>query len=152
MGQHATHDIKLRDNARGFKLLDDELGMPIPNTPLWSITDIRFGHLQDWPLEVALMRDAAQLNLIFRDVVSFRAQDESEILSHWAARGNEQVAVGSIYQIEQSAYLDEFSTSTSAITDLDIHHYLIAGYDLCVEVLATRPPELSQDVSHTTSG
>ncbi|KQP16658.1 hypothetical protein ASF26_02170 [Methylobacterium sp. Leaf93] len=131
----------------GFKLLDDAMRMPAPATPLWSIVDIRFAHLHDWPLQVMLEREASQLLLTFHDVLSFRANDHTAIANYWIVRSEEQVAVGSIYQIGTSTYLDEFSQSTSALGGLQIIHYLIAGYDLCVEVLAIRPPEIVVNVS-----
>ncbi len=128
--------------VRGFELLDSALGMPVPQTGLWSIVDVRFGHLQNWPLELTLQRQASQLRLTFRDVVSFRGHDESEIDGHWLARAAEQVAVGSVYRINASTYLDEFAEGTAALMGQQLTHYLIASIDLCVEVLATSPPEL----------
>jgi hypothetical protein len=128
--------------VRGFELLDGMLGIPVPPTPLWSIVDVRFGHLQDWPLELTLERNASRLGVVFRDVTSFRAHDESEIISHWVTRADEQVAVGSVYRLNASTYLDEFAGSTAALVGQQITHYLISGLDLCVEVLATSPPQV----------
>lgn len=134
--------------VRGFNLLDDALGMPAPATHLWSIVDIRFAHLQNWPLEITLERGARRLLLTFRDVVSFRAHDHTSITNHWITRADEQVAVGSIYRIDTSTYRDEFTESTPALCGLEMIHYLIAGYDLCVEVVAIGSPEVVESISH----
>jgi hypothetical protein len=128
--------------VRGFELLDAVLGMPVPLKPLWSIVDVRFGSMQSWQLELRLEREATQLVVTFRDVISFRAHDESEITGHWAAREDEQVAVGSVYRIDASTYRDEFLESTAALAGQQLTHYLIAGFDLCVEVLASSLPEM----------
>ncbi|MCC0804961.1 hypothetical protein FPV16_01780 [Methylobacterium sp. W2] len=84
--------------------------------------------------------------LTFHNVISFCAHDHTTITNYWIVRSEEKVAVGSIYQIGTSTYLDEFSQSTPALFGLQIIHYLIAGYDLCVEVLAIRPPEIVVNV------
>lgn len=126
----------------GFTLLDLELGLPQPLTPLWTISDIRFGHRQSWPLELLLERGGDTVRLIFREVVSFRAHDESEILTYWTARPVGS-PIGSIYRIAESDYLAEFADSTAALMGQPMTHYLVAGNDLCVEVLASQPPALS---------
>lgn len=133
--------------VRDFELLDSAVGMPLPPTPLWSIVDVRFGHPQGWALELTLEREASQLRLTFDRVVSFRAHDESEIINHWAARADERVAVGSVYRIGASTYLDEFAGGTAALIGLQFTHYLIAGFNLCVEVLASSPPAVELNVS-----
>jgi len=128
--------------VRGFQLLDGSLEFSHWPNGLWSIVDVRFGHLQDWPLVLTLKNGNVEVILTFTGVVSFRAHEESEIINHWIARANEGVPVGLLYSIADSAYLDEFAESTSALAAQDFRHYLVAGYDLCVEVLAIAPPQL----------
>lgn len=128
--------------VRGFELLDRQLGLPPPTTPLWNIADVRFAHRYDWPLELTLERDSNRLELVFCDVVSFRAQSESEILAHWHARAEERIDIGTLYRINASTYLDEFAASTAAFAQQPFVHYLVAGLDLCVEVLAIALPKV----------
>lgn len=128
---------------RGFRLLDQRLfPQSGDGAGLWSVTDIRFGHKQDWPLEVRLERGGDECLITFENVASFRAQDESEILGYWSTREAEAVPVGTIYAIVESPYRDEFRDSVASST-APLTHYLIAGYDLCVEVLAGQPPMVS---------
>lgn len=112
--------------------------------PLWSITDVRFGHRQDWPLHVRLQRGSNAMKLIFESAVSFRAHDESEILGHWQQRTHEGVPVGTVYEIAESSYLNELSAGVNGLARAPTKHFLVAGNDLCVEVLATAPPKVAQ--------
>lgn len=131
--------------TRGFRLLDGEMMQRVGGgSPLWAITDVRFAHLVNWPLHLRLERNGTAIDLVFDEVVSFRAEDESEILGHWRQRSEENVPVGTIYEIAVSTYLSEFASGTAGLTNAPIKHYLVAGYDLCVEVLATAPPRVAQ--------
>ncbi len=129
--------------VRGFRLLDQRLfPQSGESARLWIVTDVRFGQRQDWPLEVRLEREGDECLITFENVVSFRAQGESEIRGYWSTRQAEAVSMGTIYAIEESAYRDEFRDSVAA-SSAPLTHYLIAGYDLCVEVLAGQPPMVS---------
>src|SRR4029450_854178 len=99
---------------------------------LWLITDVRFGHLQDWPLHLRLERGDTAIEMVFANVVSFRAHDESEIMGHWQQRNDEKVPSGTLYELAGSTYLEEFADGTTGIMNRPLKHYLVAGYDLCV--------------------
>ena len=107
------------------------------------ITDVRFGHRQGWPLELRLERNGSAIDVVFQDAVRFRAHDESEIIGHWLTRAEEGVDVGTIYAIESSTYKDELASGAAALV-APLTHFLVAGYDLCVEVLSTSPPTISK--------
>ena len=74
--------------------------------------------------------------------MSFRAQDEEEMGAYWAACSSERVKVGTIYLIENSSYKEDFQFFAEHGVTLDrgFSHYLIAGYNLCVEALTYKPP------------
>jgi hypothetical protein len=77
---------------------------------------------------------------MFDDAASFRVQDEGEIVDYWGAREHEKVPVGTIYTIDESLYRSEFQNGGISGWSGILTHYLIAGYDACVEVLTKAEP------------
>jgi len=123
---------------KGFKLIDSLLAQMGGGASLWAVNDIRFVSV-GWPLRMTLERTWKRVRLSFESIASFPAHDEPEILGYWRARAAESVPIGTLYEIEESTYKNEFANSTAAM-DAPLTHYLIAGHDLCVEVLSANPP------------
>lgn len=126
----------------GFTLLETQPPHPGDGRSLWEIVAVEFGHETDWSLRIEMEDGERKIAVAFPTVVSFRAQDESEMLFYWPTRDNEGVAIGTLYAIKHSLYKDEFREGGIASTAAEVTHYLVAGYNLCVEALATEPPSV----------
>jgi len=107
---------------------------------LWEIIDVSYGHSTDWTLTARLEDEANSTEIRFPHIVSFRAHDEREMLDLWATRAKEGVGVGTIYVVADSPYRTELSEAGATGMCEPLTHYVIAGTNLCVEVLATVPP------------
>ena len=108
---------------------------------LWEIIDVSYGHSTGWMLIARLEDQANSIEIRFPHIVSFRAHDEREMLNLWAARDKEGVSVGTLYVVADSSYKTE--VGDGGVTGMcDV----IAGTNLCVEVLATVPPLIDRPV------
>jgi hypothetical protein len=127
--------------VQGFKLLDSELGIPLGQVTPFQICEIHFGFEPHRELRISLGGDSLLKYILFDDPVSYRAQDERDMLEYWSARSQEKVSTGGIYQISESLYLSELSKGVSSF-ERSLSHYLILGEDICVEVIAYEPPQM----------
>ena len=136
----------------GFRLLDGELHWPPTGRHLWDIVQVDFGRKTDWQLRLELTRNGQTVKVVFDDVISFRVHDEAEIAEYWTTREKEGVAVGTVYALRKSAYLDEIGRGISAISHaLPMSYFLLTGNDTCVEVIGPQPPRLIREASSADS-
>jgi hypothetical protein len=126
--------------VQGVTLLDSELGMPRPRG-LFEITEVCFSIGGEPQLRVEIKGEGWIGLIIFDAPASHRVQDERDLLTYWQARDSERVPVGTAYEIRESAYLDEMSKSVSGM-ETRLLHYLFAGRDICVEVIAAEGPRV----------
>jgi len=126
----------------GFTLLHG--GGYHPGGWLGRVIDVRVGHVTDYALDIRLEQRSGDVILRFPSPLSFRVQEERDLMDYWCARSGEGVPVGVLYAIARSSYLDEFAGTISGQTHV-VTHYLVAGDDLCVEVLSDRSPELPDE-------
>jgi hypothetical protein len=124
----------------GFKLLDEELGLHVPT--LGDFVQINFGHSEKWRLVAKYESSIDPLWIVFDKIVSFRVQDEREILSYWSARDKEGVPISFAYEIAVSNYLSELKQGFTGVTERSIHHFLLGGQNTCLEVLACDRPDI----------
>ncbi|MDO9471839.1 MAG: hypothetical protein Q7J28_02200 [Caulobacter sp.] len=124
---------------KGFTLLDSALGVPLHSRNLFEVVGVRFGFEPYRQLQIELLASGWRGEITFDYPVSFRAHDEGEIIAYWTARAAEDVGVGTCFRIAKSDYLSELSQGVSGLHE-ELTHYLVAGLDLCVEVLSTSPP------------
>ena len=127
--------------VRGFKLLDDKMGITLGRSAPFPISQVWFGFEPYRGLRISLDDGGMYGEIVFDDPVSHRVQDERDMLHYWSARSSEGVAVGSLYSIAESAYLSELSGGVSSF-ERDLSHYLVLGSDICVEVISYEPPQL----------
>lgn len=133
--------------ARGFTLLDRTLGAPRPNSRLLTVVDVAYGHATDWRLRVTL-EDHRETTVWFENPTVFRVLDDGELLDYWGRRSEENVAVGTLYSIRESPFLAQLGagvTAQSLGVGESLTHYLIAGMDVCVEVISGAPPTFADE-------
>lgn len=135
--------------VRGFKLLDDEFGIVVGRGAPFSIGQVCFGFEPYRGLRISVDDGDMSGEIVFDDPVSHRVQDERDMLHYWSARSGEGGAVGRLYSVAESAYLAELSGGVSSF-ERDLRHYLVLGDDICVEVIAYQPPQLT--IRDTRSG
>ena len=118
-----------------FTLLEEQPPSPASAKMLWEIVAVEYGRGTGWELAITMESDGQFILLTFANVVSFRAQDEGNMLEYWPIIKREGVAVGTIYEIGRSTYKDEFQANSVAGIAMPLTHYLVAGNNLCVEPL-----------------
>lgn len=129
-----------------FTLVRDVLPSPSGEERLWSVCNVSYGERTNWNLLVGLSSRERFAKLRFGDVVSFRVQDEGEMLEYWAVRDHENVSVGPLYLIGDSDYKRDIEDGglTGMTEKVPLFHYLLAGDAICVEVITTAPPVFSE--------
>jgi hypothetical protein len=127
----------------GFSLLDDELNWPRIGRTLWDIVQVDYGHRTKWELRIELEHDGRLAEAVFDHVVSYRVHDEREIFQYWAALARENAPVGTIYVIQKSDYLNEIKRGSTGLVTKSLRHFLLAGMNICVEVIGSGNPTLS---------
>jgi hypothetical protein len=128
--------------AKGFTSLDQQLGLP-REAVLWcDIIQIDFGHRTDWILVAEYDTPGGTLWLTVDKPVSHRVHDERELLAYWNQREAEGAPVSASYEIETSAYLDELREGLTGLVGSELRHFLIGGLNICLEVIATTPPQV----------
>ena len=131
---------------QGFQLLDNAFRLARRGPRLrWDVIDVRFGRGTGGALVAELSNGFdAPVRRLFPAPVSFRVQDERELLPYWRRRDEEGVAPGALYQLGDSAYLSEISLGVSGFLEQALTHFLIAGAHTCLEVIATAAPQLER--------
>lgn len=122
----------------GFTLLND--GGYERDRTLWKIIGINCGYGTDYSLLVTLETGDGESVITFDAPLAYRVQEERDLLHYWSARDREGVPIGVLYTVDRSPYRSEFLNTISA-QEHPFQHYLVAGYDLCVEVLTARSPQ-----------
>ncbi len=125
---------------QGFTLLDGALDVPMAAGNLFDVVGLCFDVQPHPQLQIEVQSSTWCGEIIFDYPVSFRAHDEAEIINYWAARAAEDGGVGTFFRIEKSDYLSELSQGVSGLHNQELNHYLVAGLDLCVEVISTSLP------------
>jgi len=126
----------------GFTLLND--GGYDRDRRLGKIIAINCGYETDYSLLVTVERSGGENVIRFDVPLAYRVQEERDLLHYWSVREREAVAIGVLYTVDHSPYRSEFISTVSA-QEYSFQHYLVAGDDLCVEVLTARPPQLPKD-------
>ena len=121
----------------GFKIFAEQPRPPRSSGGLLEIERVNWDLKTDL-LSIVLADAKGEVTIMFESPVSFRAQDEGDMLEYWGTRDAEGVDVASIYNIEKSAYLSEFKESGVSSFTCELQHWLIAGNNLCVEVIADK--------------
>lgn len=132
----------MADAIAGFSLLND--GGYKRDRCLWQIIGIHFGHETDYSLLLTLKKGDAERVIRFNAPLAYRVQEDRDLLHYWVTRDKEGVGIGVLYSVETSPYRSEFMDTVSA-QEHAFQHYLVAGRDLCVEVLTEQTPLLPKD-------
>lgn len=132
------------NSMSGFTLLND--GGYKSNRRLGQIIGINYGYETDYLLAITMQCADEERTLTFRNPLAYRVQDEGDLLHYWSVRDKEGIAVGVLYTVNHSPYRSEFRATISAQV-YSFQHYVVAGDDICVEVLTTQPPQLPMDWS-----
>lgn len=104
-------------------------------------------------LNVNLIIDNCKLNLKFDKFISFRATDESFLLDYWNLMLIEQTKGLAFFKIKNSSYLDDITNLSvdfvsNKPTSIVEHYAIFLKYDLCIEILSSKPPLFSMVTSH----
>lgn len=126
--------------------LNDDLGLKKDEWESWDIVEVGFGASTGWTLSAKLAdRHGGTRWVLFDDPVSFRVQDEREMLDYWGARDAQNAGIGALYTILDSSYLKELGTGLTALTDNGaLTHFLLAGENTCLEVITLTRPRASE--------
>lgn len=101
-----------------------------------TLIDLQYGSSEDWWLRAHFAHGDEKVLVAFDRPTAFRVTDEGNLLEYWSARDGES---GFVYQLEGSSWLAEYEAS-AAHPDPGLKHYLFAGSDECLEVLASSEP------------
>ncbi|MEO6340517.1 MAG: hypothetical protein ABIO39_10795 [Caulobacteraceae bacterium] len=126
--------------ARDFKPLDREVGWPTARKRIGDFIHIEFGYPTGWLLVAEYEHPEGPLWVVVDNPVSYRVHDERELLDYWMRLGAEGVPAGVAYEIGESAYLAELKRGVSGISMRPLRHFLFAGLNICLEVIATSTP------------
>ena len=119
----------------GFKVFAEQPRPPRSSGGLLEIECVNW-RLKKGLLSIQLADAKGEVEVMFESPVSFRAQDEGDMLEYWGIRGAEGVDVATIYSIQKSDYLSDFKKCGVSSFTCELKHWLIAGNNLCVEDIA----------------
>ena len=122
----------LEFKVSGFSIAENQPPKPKANRNLYSVEGI---HWDDDDLKITLRDSDNEVNILFEAPISFRSQDECDMLEYWNSRGSENMDVATIYTIEKSPYLDFIREGISGMMFPELRLWLIAGIHQCVEVV-----------------
>ncbi len=80
----------------------------------------------------------------FRNPITFRVQDEGQMVAYWVAREQEGWAPATFMTVGESPYLDEFKKEPVGSLG-GLRHFLIVAMNTCVEVLSEEAPIVVPD-------
>lgn len=125
--------------VNGFRPIDDELRWSLPDGVMGDFVQVDFGSATDWSLiaEYACGDISVWLQAT---PVSYRVQDERELIHYWNRLSDENVPVAFAYEIESSAYLDEMKNGVTSLIGTVLRHFVCGGQNTCVEIIAEQPP------------
>jgi hypothetical protein len=113
----------------------------------WNVDDIINQEPQSYAIEVvlrsvswsSLLLGDTEIVLRFVDPLSHRVSVDEALNFYGYAMASEEVPKGSIYTIEESSYLAEFSDSDAAMEG-GLTHYMMHGLSqFCIEVITRTP-------------
>lgn len=119
-----------------IRLLDISEGLP-PGAA--TLNDVRYGTDTDWNLVAHFENGDEAIAVIIERPTAFRVTDEGNLIWYWSMLSDQGGPWGFVYELEGSAWLAEYETS-AAFRNPEVKHYLIAGSDECLEVLARAKP------------
>ena len=85
-------------------------------------------------------------HLVFDGPLSFRSQDEHDMLDYWQAQRKENTPAATLFKVGRSPYLDQFKgMGISGDHEFGLSLWLLVGIDQCLEVitLANEVPSLT---------
>lgn len=87
------------------------------------------------------------ITIIFDKFISFRATDESYLLTYWGKMQKSTVEGLNFKKIQDSSFLNEMSNLSSGFAAVrpanEIKHYAIfLSYDFCIEFLSDKVPDV----------
>lgn len=134
----------------GFKweFHDFRLVPGAPDAFGWNVDDIINNEQQSYAIEVVLrsvswstlLLGDTEIVLRFVDPLSHRVSVDGALNFYGYAMASEEVPDGSVYTVEESSYLADFSDSDAAMEG-GLTHYMMSGLsDFCIEVIANTPP------------
>ncbi|MBA3999281.1 MAG: hypothetical protein C0461_01675 [Brevundimonas sp.] len=126
---------------KGFRPIDDELGWSLADGRLGDFIQVDFGAATDWSLIAEYACGNASVWLQAKPV-SYRVQDEGELINYWNRRKEENALVAFAYEIEASPYLTEMRDGVTSLSGTALRHFLFAGENTCVEIIAEQAPML----------
>jgi len=118
-----------------------------------DIVNVSFGHGTNSRLIIEHQgHDLSIRWVVFDDIVSFRVQDECEMIGYWEIRSAEGLPAAFGYAIGQSCYLLEMRQGVTAIMNKErrLRHFLIGGRNNCVEAIAFEAPNVSTEKPSTS--
>ncbi|MEH6665889.1 MAG: hypothetical protein V7678_13645 [Brevundimonas sp.] len=124
---------------KGFRPIDDEVGWSPADSHLGDFVQVDFGTATGWSLIAEYVYGNTSV-WIQATPVSYRVHDESELIHYWNRRQEEDVLVAFAYEIEVSPYLDEMKNGVTSMIGTGLRHFLCAGQNTCVEIIAEQPP------------
>tara|TARA_R100001132_G_C3251769_1_gene78708 strand:+ start:99 stop:503 length:405 start_codon:yes stop_codon:yes gene_type:complete len=116
----------------GFRVAEIQPPKPDGSWGLYEIEEVSWNGRN---LTICMNDKDREISICFDMPVSFRSQDEGDMLGYWSARSDEKVAVAAVYTIEKSPYLDWIKKNGVTALRADLRHWLIAGLNQCVEVI-----------------
>ena len=116
--------------------LDISEGLPSGSATLMNI---RYGADSDWDLIAHFRYGDEAISVTVERPTAFRVTDEGNLMGYWSTIGDQGGPGGFVCELEGSAWLAEYETSTS-VPDREVKHYLVAGSDDCLEVLSETEP------------
>ena len=137
---------------RGFSSIDAEVGWPPTESSrdLWDVIQVSFGHQTQWVLRLELAKGEATAEVAFRNPITFRVQDEGQMVAYWLARKKEDWVPATFMTVAESPYLDEFKKEPIGSLG-GLRHFLIVAMNTCVEILSEEAPIIVPDGAVLTS-
>lgn len=124
---------------KGFRSIDDELGWSPAGGRLGDFVQVDFGAATGWSLVAEY--DCGNSSVWMQATpVSYRVQDEGELISYWNRRKDEGISVAFAYEIETSPYLTEMRDGVTSLSGTALRHFLLAGENTCLEIIAEQAP------------
>lgn len=129
----------------GFKIAGKQPRAPNDGEIFFEIGEVSWESLTG-QLSIKLRDAFGVVEVLFVGPVSFRSQDEGDMLEHWDVIREENVAGAIIYTIDKSEYIESLAGNSISSMTSELRHWLIVGNHQCVEAVtdATHEPFISE--------
>lgn len=109
----------------------------------WTLTDLSYGAETAWSLRAKFHQGDKVATVEIDRPKAFRVTDEGDLNWYWSTLSERAAGLGFVYELEGSAWLSEYESSTS-FPDSGVRHFLLAGSDDCLEILAHLEPVVAR--------